>query len=264
MTQSNIELRRFNEKGMTTVRLALEALRSEASSRKGSQGTPISVEEVETLSQIAFRAELVEPVGQNPEIDAARQFPDRFDMSEYLASIVSTPQAETDDGLWTWISLLYIRQLLAPRSDGQWLLASEYRYVPDNSRLRYYRHLVRMGWSIFRQYGAKSRLFLSVPCSTHSDFVEQSQKDDVRSNPHLIDLCLDLFYDEQARKLKKGVASTQDTPGSFRRLVSVISPQLYMNFDLYEMPSGRIRNILPREFLKWTDQPVAVGNPAGR
>ena len=253
---NNIELMRFNVKGMAAVRLAIEGLRSEASTKKGSLGTPISAEEMETLSQIAFRADLTETVGQGQAIDAARQFSNRFDMSEYLASIVTNPQAEADDGLWTWISMLYIGQLLALRSDGRWLLASEYRYVPDNSRLRFYRHLVRMGWSIFRQYGAKSRLFLSVPCSTHSDFVEQSQKDDVRSNPHLIDLCLDLFFDEQARKLKKGVASDQNTPGSFRRLVSVISPQLYMNFDLYEMPSGKIRDILPREFQKWFGQPA--------
>lgn len=132
-----------------------------------------------------------------------------------------------------------------------WLLGSEYRYIPDENRLRYYRHLTKMAWSIFRQYGEKSKLFLSVPCSTHSDFVEQSQKDEVRSNPHLIDLCLDLFYDENKARLKKGVASSEKTPGSFRRLVSVVSPQLYMNFDLYEMPSDRIRDILPREFERW-------------
>jgi len=254
MEGNNIELMRFNEKGMTAVRVAIEALRSEASTGKGSQGTPISSEGVETLSRLACRPDLTEAVGQGKEIDPTRQFINRFDMSEYLAGIVSTPQSETDDGLWTWISMLYIRQLLAPRNDGGWLLASEYRYVPDNSRLRYYRHLVRMGWSIFRQYGTKSRLFLSIPCSTHSDFVEQSQKDDVRSNPHLIDLCLEIFYDEDARKLKKGVASSQDTPGSFRRLVSVISPQLYMNFDLFEMPADKIRNILPREFRRWFAQ----------
>jgi len=242
---------RFNVKGMATVRLLIEGLRSEASTKKGSQGTPISSDEMELLYETATRSDLTETVGLGQEIDAARQFKDRFDMSEYLASIVANPQAETDDGLWTWVSMLYVRQLLTPRSDGQWLLASEYRYVPDNSRLRFYRHLVRMGWTIFRQYGAKSRLFLSVPCSTHSDFVEQSQKDDVRSNSQLIDLCLDIFYDEETQKLKKGVASSEKTPASFRRLVSVISPQLYMNFDLYEMPSSKIQKILPKEFHKW-------------
>ncbi|MBK7161067.1 MAG: hypothetical protein IPH79_00615 [Sphingomonadales bacterium] len=255
MTQpDDIKLLRFNEKGMSAVRLAIEGLRSDASTKKGSQGTPISAEDVESLSQLAFRSDLTEPVSPGVEIDPSRQFLNRFDMSEYLAGIVTNSQAEADDGIWTWISILYISQLLVHRSDGYWLLASEYRYAPDNSRLRFYRHLVRMGWTIFRQYGAKARLFLSVPCNTHSDFVEQSQKDDVRSNPQLIDLCLDIFYDEEAKKLKKGVASSETTPGSFRRLVSVISPQLYMNFDLYEMSSDKIRAVLPREFRKWFDQ----------
>ena len=72
----------------------------------------------------------------------------------------------------------------------------------------------------------------------------------------LIELCLDLFYDEKVARLKKGVAGSVNKPGSFRRLVSIISPQLYMNFDLYEMPSQRIQDILPREFEKWFEKPA--------
>ncbi len=242
---------RFTPQGISAVRLAIEGLRDQASSKKGSLGTPISPDDLDTLAQLALRDDLTEAFEEKLEIDTSRQFASRFEMGCYLAGIVTHAKAEQDDGLWTWISMVYLAQLLARRKDGQALLGSEYRYIPDNNRLRYYRHLAKMAWSIYRQYGEKSKLFLSVPCSTHSDFVEQSQKDDVRSNPHLIDLCLDLFYDEKAEKLRKGVAGSEKTPGSFRRLVSVISPQLYMNFDLYEMPSGRIREILPREFEKW-------------
>lgn len=247
---SQLQLHRFNEKGVAAVRLAIEGLRSQGNTGKGSQGTPIAAEQIESLRALSLRDDLIESTGYGA-IDAGRLFPNRFDMSEYLAQMIGDPKAEGDDGLWTWISMVYISQLLAPRKDGVLLLASEYRYIPDNNRLRYYRHLVRMGWTIFRQYGPKARLFLSVPCYTHSDFVEQSQKDDVQSNQHLIDLCLELFYDEAGKKLKKGVATSERTPGSFRRLVSVVSPQLYMNYDLYEMPSSRIRGVLPKEFHRW-------------
>lgn len=248
------QVMRFTEQGLATVRLAIEGLRDQGSTKKGSQGTPITSEELDTLSQLALRQDLVEPYAEKAEIDTSKQFASRYDMGRYLAGLITHSQAERDAGLWTWVSMVYLSQLLARRKDGLSLLGSEYRYIPDDNRLRYYRHLAKMAWSIFRQYGEKSKLFLSVSCSTHSDFVEQSQKDDVRSNPHLIDLCLDLFYDEKAAKLKKGVASSEKTPGSFRRLVSVISPQLYMNFDLYEMPSDRIRDILPREFEKWFEK----------
>ncbi len=247
---SHFEIHRFNARGVSAVRLAIEGLRSQGNTGKGSQGTPIAAEQIEALRALSLRDDLIEPAGCGT-IDASRLFPNRFVMSEYLAHVIGDPKAEGDDGLWTWISMVYISQLLAPRKDGVLLLASEYRYIPDNNRLRYYRHLVRMGWTIFRQYGSKARLFLSVPCFTHSDFVEQSQKDDVQSNPHLIDLCLELFYDEDGKKLKKGVASSERTPGSFRRLVSVVSPQLYMNYDLYEMPSSRISGVLPKEFHRW-------------
>lgn len=250
------QVMRFTEHGLGTVRLAIEGLRDQSYTKKGSQGTPITSEELDSLVQLALRQDLVEAYDEKAEIDIGKQFASRYDMGRYLAGVVTHAQAERDAGLWTWISMVYLSQLLARRKDGMPLLGSEYRYIPDDNRLRYYRHLSKMAWSIFRQYGEKSKLFLSVSCSTHSDFVEQSQKDDVRSNPHLIDLCLDLFYDEKAAKLKTGVASSEKTPGSFRRLVSVISPQLYMNFDLYEMPSDRIRNILPREFQKWFDQAV--------
>jgi len=247
---------RFTEQGIAAVRLAIEGLRDQGTTKKGSQGTPISSEELETLSQLALKQDLVETYTANVEIDTSKQFSSRYDMGQYLAGIVTDPQAEQDAGLWTWISMVYLSQLLARRKDGQFLLGSEYRYIPDDNRLRYYRHLAKMAWSIFRQYGEKSKLFLSVSCSTHSDFVEQSQKDEVRSNPHLIELCLSLFYDDEAAKLKKGVAGPVTTPGSFRRLVSVVSPQLYMNFDLYEMPYQRIQDILPREFERWFEKPA--------
>ncbi|MAW90587.1 MAG: hypothetical protein CL574_05740 [Altererythrobacter sp.] len=245
------QVMRFTPNGIAAVRLAIEGLRDEASTKKGSQGTPILSDQLESLAQLALRQDLVEAFASNLTIDTTREFANRYEMGRYLASIVTSAQAEKDTGLWTWISMVYLSQLLAPRKDGTFLLGSEYRYIPDDSRLRYYRHLARMAWTIFRQYGEKSKLFLSIPCSTHSDFVEQSQKDDVRSNSHLIDLCLDIFYDEKQARLRKGVAGDVKTPGTFRRLVSVISPQLYMNFDLYEMPAERIRSVLPREFEKW-------------
>lgn len=251
---ASTQVMRFTDQGIAAVRLAIEGLRDRGSTKKGSQGTPISSAEVDTLSQLALRQDLVEPYDEKEEIDTSKQFASRYEMGQYLTSVIKQPQAERDTGLWTWISMIYLSQLLARRRDGKFLLGSEYRYIPDDNRLRYYRHLAKMAWSIFRQYGDKSRLFLSVPCSTHSDFVEQSQKDEVRSNPHLIELCLNLYYDEKAAKLKKGVASSVNTPGSFRRLVSVISPQLYMNFDLYEMPSQRIQDILPREFERWFEK----------
>lgn len=248
---ASMQVMRFTDQGVAAVRLAIEGLRDQGTTKKGSQGSPISSEELETLSQLALRKDLVEEYPEKVGIDISKQFSSRYEMGQYLAGILTHSQAERDAGLWTWISMVYLGQLLAPKKDGQFLLGSEYRYIPDDNRLRYYRHLAKMAWSIFRQYGEKSRLFLSIPCSTHSDFVEQSQKDEVRSNPHLIELCLNLFYDDKASKLKKGVAGPVTTPGSFRRLVSVISPQLYMNFDLYEMPSRRIEDILPREFERW-------------
>lgn len=251
---THTQVMRFTEHGLATVRRAIEGLRDQASTKKGSQGTPISPEELDTLSQLAHRRDLVEPYGEKAEIDTSKVFDDRYDMGRYLARIVPHAKAESEAGLWTWISMVYLSQLLTRRNDGLWLLASEYRYIPDDSRLRYYRHLAKMAWSIFRQYGEKSKLFLSISCSTHSDFVEQSQKDEVRSNPNLIELCLELFYDEKAARLKKGVAGSVNQPGSFRRLVSIISPQLYMNFDLYEMQSARIRSILPREFERWFEK----------
>ncbi|WP_108788693.1 hypothetical protein [Erythrobacter sp. Alg231-14] len=251
---ASTKVMRFTDEGIAAVRTAIEGLRDEGSTKKGSQGTAISPEELDTLSKLARRQDLIEPYTEQVEIDPSKQFSSRYDMGQYLAGIITHMKAERDAGLWTWISMVYLSQLLARRQDGQFLLGSEYRYIPDDNRLRYYRHLSKMAWSIFKQYGEKSKLFLSIPCSTHSDFVEQSQKDDVRSNPHLVDLCLELFYDKKAAKLKKGVATSVKTPGSFRRLVSIISPQLYMNFDLYDMSAARIREILPSEFEKWFDK----------
>lgn len=249
--KNEIPVMRFTDKGITEVRMTIESLRKEAHTKKGSQGTPISREEASALSALAKRADLVEAVPEFGEIDTSTRFENRMAMGEYLAKTISAGTADDDKGLWTWISMIYLDQLLAPRSDGTLLLASEYRYIPDKNRLRYYRHLAKMAWTIFRQYENRARLFLSIPCHVHSDFVEQSQKDDVRSNPNIIDLCLELFYDEDNAILKKGVGASVKREGSFRRLVSIVSPQLYMNFDLYEMSADRIDQILPIEFRQW-------------
>jgi hypothetical protein len=248
---NEIQVMRFSETGLVRVRLAIESLRNKEHAGKGSLGSPVSKQEVEALRSLAFNTDLLERTETAVPIDPGMLFADRFEMSRYLAGVITSAAAETDRGLWTWLSIVYIEQLLAPRKDGTWSLASEYRYIPDDSRLRYYRHLTRMGWAIYRQYADRSKLFLSIPPYTHSDFVEQSQKDNVRSNPHLIDLCYRVFFDEKKSALKKGVASSVSTSGSFRRLVSIVSPQLYVNFDLYEMPAEKILGILPAEFSKW-------------
>ena len=106
---------RFTPQGIAAVRLAIEGLRDQASTKKGSQGTPVMAEDLDTLAQLALREDLTEPYGENLEIDTTKRFSDRFEMGRYLAGLVTDARAERDTGLWTWLSMIYLSQLLARR-----------------------------------------------------------------------------------------------------------------------------------------------------
>lgn len=244
------QISRFTEKGLQGVKLKLESLRDQQFSGKGKQGTPIAEHDVKSVMEYAFDPTLIEPLTSLGTINTKQTFSDRNELGKYLVAAIADKKFSTDKGLWTWLSLIYFNQILAP-SQGKYLLASEYRFIPDESRLRYYRHLVRMAWMIRLHWDERARLFLSIPCYQHTDFVEQSQKRDVFSNPNMIDLALTLFYDENEQRLKKNVANSVKSPGSYRRLVSVVSKQLFMNYDVVDMPAIKIRGVLPSEFAKW-------------
>lgn len=240
---------RFNEKGIQKFSRLMDSMKREEYEYKGSQGTPISAEQIKEIKQLASDTELTEDTKLG-QIDSGKIFSNRFEMGKYLSQTISYEAHYKDSGLWAWISCLYFDQLLKPK-DGEFLLGSEYRYIPENGRLRYYRHLVRMACMVYQKYGETSKIFLSIECHTHSDFVEQSQKAKMLNNQNMIDLCQVLFYDEEKKALKSGVSTNKKQPGSFRRLVSAVTEQLYMNYDLFEMDSNKISEILPSEFEKW-------------
>ena len=243
------KLYRFTDHGKSLVRQQIEALRKAETSFKGSQGTPISSEQMQSLKALAFDPSLREEVSDQCVLDLGLVFPSRYDLGRYLCEILPGRELEGDDNFWTWLSVAYIDQLLAPKKDGTFLLASEYRYIPNNSRLRYYRHLVRMAWKICYQYSEDAKMFLSIEPFKHSDFVEQSQKTDFLSNPNVTKACRLIFFDEKKQKLRKGVSASKYTaPGSMRRLVGVVFKQLDMNFDLHETSANSIITLLPHDF----------------
>lgn len=240
---------RFNEIGIDEVRQKIEALRKSENTFKGSHGTPITLDQMKELKALAHKPSLITSLDLNCTIDLDLKFPNRLELGKYLNTILSSQTHENDDNLWTWLSIAYIEQLLAPRKDGTYLLGSEYRYIPNNNRLRYHRHLVRMAWKIYSQYSDDAIIFLSVKPYTHSDFVEQSQKTSFLNNPNIAKTCRTLFFDEKKKKLKKGVAANKNTaPGSMRRLVGVVFEQLEMNYDLYETEPHKIIDLLPSDF----------------
>ncbi len=243
------EILKFNETGLQTLSRLMESMKKEKYNYKGSQGTPITESQVVEIKSLAEDLSLTEKVDLK-EIDKNKIFTNRFELGKYISSFIDYDQFYTDTGLWAWLSCLYFDQFLAPK-EGLFLLGSEYRYIPDNGRMRYYRHLLRMSCLLYQKYNDSSKLFLSIPCYRHSDFVEQSQKSKMLNNPKMIQLCENLFYDEEKGSLKSGIATNKKQPGSFRRLVSTVTEQLYMNYDLFEMNSENIIEILPDEFNRW-------------
>ncbi|TKW61392.1 MAG: hypothetical protein DI628_01840 [Blastochloris viridis] len=253
MTNNIMPLRKFTDVGIKDFQAAIESLGGPIG--KGSMGTTVSLKELQAISQLAHREDITVPVG-NLEIDSSLLFQDRLTLARYLFKEVFKENEDhlKDMGLWAWLSALYFVQLCRPSKNDTYLLGSSYRYVVDQSRLRYYRHLVRTAVLRFSQYGESSRLFLSQPVYESGELTEQTQKIAFLNVKSVRELADALYFDTKTLKPRKGFRDKLTKGGSLRRMIQIVVPQLTMNYDPYEMQSEHLMNLLPKEFKKWKDK----------
>ena len=93
-------------------------------------------------------------------------------------------------------------------------------------------------------------MLLYSPVHQHGRFIfDLGYRRDLLTNRGLIELADRLYWNAKTRRPKRG-ASSDDQPGSLRRLIAV-AQQLDMNYDLYGMSATEIEALLPGEFLTW-------------
>lgn len=181
-----------------------------------------------------------------------RGFESRFELGEYLlAKLSGLPAASIrfDEGLWDWLSLFYLDELLPPDVAGKRQVKQVYRYSCELKNRLWSRHIVRMSWMALRDHGPAARVMLAFPIDKQPETLEQigGQQEAFGARP-VVELADRLYWDGERDALKRGAQGKKD--GTPRRLVRFMR-QLRRTYDPPEMTVDELLEVLPREFERW-------------
>jgi len=241
----------FSTEGIEIVRAQIDSHASNLS--KGSHGARIDDSELAEIAQLAENDDLLEDSPYEIEIDTSQKFASSYDLGAYLCKQFGSVDISPGKiGIWTWLSIAYLSQLLNQTKDGRFLLGRSYRYVFEaDNRLRYYRHLVFMPTYLVHRLGEHAYVFLYSPPYVSGEFLAQAQKDDVISNANLVAMCEQYFFDRKSGKFVPGFTGKSSDPRSLRRLVEAIVPQLSVNYDTRFCGPDEIFSLLPLDFQEY-------------
>ncbi len=180
-----------------------------------------------------------------------KKFARKFDAAEYLAGVLAdVPVSADDTGLWSWLALFYFDQLSPVGGEGKRRPREDYHYIPSAVGWRHDRHLLAGPYKLFTMHGRNARLLLHPAVHQHGAFVyDLGFRRDLITNRGLIE-AIDLLYWDTKRNRPKRGASSDNRPGTLRRLIAVVQ-QLDFNYDLHGMRAAEILGLLPPEFDGW-------------
>lgn len=206
-------------------------------------------------SQILDQSPFIEVF--KPEINIEnKQFATRFEFGAYLHSIFKEYPRDTlvkNEGLWNWLSLFYIDQLIISDTKGKKIVGEMSRYAYNPHYTSFYRHLVAGSWDIYSRYEEESKLFLYTPMNKTSQLIlDLACRQNIISNRNLIKVVQILYWQNKGNGLGaiKIGAVTKRKPGNLARLIAFLN-QLDTTYDFYGMNPEDVLTLLPSEFDVW-------------
>lgn len=201
----------------------------------------------------------VEPVNYGPhgvqlQIDEAKTFVDRRDFGEFLAEQLRPlgMKKYDDDGLWVWLGLVYVNQILhGPGSAGK-VMAIE-RWVPPSNTRSEHKHLVRGPAYICERYAdsddVKQLLLAGYALTTNGDvYNEVCARKAILRTPSIMRAMPHLYLVDG--KVKQGATKRGGSPGTVDRMVKYIK-QLSRTFYLDDLTTEQFLEMLPAEYDRW-------------
>lgn len=206
-------------------------------------------------------------------VDTERRFLTTFELGTYLVDevfnqVTDPVKHRADAGMWAWISLALISNLLARGTSktGRPLDVPHYLELtgPIGQRLAY-RLIARTAWELVRLHGANAAVALGSKKSPWGEMAEQlSSRQQVFSHPCFWTIAHRLYLDP-AGNLRRGAtsqrpASARKDPknasgrGGVRRLPLTFR-QFDRTYNTRELTLDQALPLLPGEYAKW----VAVG-----
>lgn len=151
-------------------------------------------------------------------------------------------------GLWAWLTFVMRDQLFAKNgADGTWRVGEMHRWYPSspNDWQKGQRHLVRMPVLLLHSLGDDADHLLCRKPAILPEIREQLTSQQDMFTRSFQAAARRLYFDDTAGGLKRGAGGKG--AGSPRRFAAV-RRQLDVTWDLDDLTSGEIINLLPREF----------------
>ena len=232
-----MKLRRFNEAGIKEFRSRLAAMRDNPQA-----DVPTDLLEHQQFTEIV-----------QPEIPiAAEHFETKGEAARYLTSVLNKLNAEeiaTDAGLWTWLSLLFFDSV-CPMNGDKRTVKNDYHYVfePRNSR-HFYRHLLFVSWHILRLAPHHNRLLLRSKVSVLDHLTTDAVKRLYMTRlPCMFEVLDRLYWDEQRKRVRKGITGSRPTPGNLSHRLPIRIRQLEKTYYLMSLNADQLLELLGEEF----------------
>lgn len=231
--------RSLNRTGIERLRAYLSSLRAGAATQPPA----------ELLEDAAYSHEL--PADVTVEIGS---FTDRLGIAKHLnerLAPLGREIADTDTGLWAWLSLVYFDQLCPAAANGTRRPGKDYRHIPAFGYRHRHRHLLLGPFQIFRRHGELATLLLTGPLHSESSiYHEIASRQDLIANKGVLQAAAALYLDPRRRRPKPGAQGSHRHPGTIRRFVRILQ-QLDLTYDIHGLSGEQVLGLLPSEFDAW-------------
>ena len=213
---------------------------------------------------LLFQSPYSEPLIQHAEIER-NCFYTKYEAVTYLAGVfadLDQREISYNGGLWSWISLYYLEELLETKIQGK----TKGINAPDNYILEveqgdlkwreYSHHLLASPFYLYRCHGDEARMLLAGPIGSRMELTfEIVARLQFARSREFIKLVNRLYSDDHG-KMKRG-ASHKGTSGSIHRLIKIFQ-QLELTYDIFDMSCEKMIELLPPEFDEWLDSEQEV------
>lgn len=232
------QLRRFSRSGIREVDRCLSQLKA------GKAANPIPFLDDNDLTEILIADEIVD----------VRPLRDRLDAATHLDPVIAqlnlpSHAITSDSGMWTWLAIAWFEHLWPLRNGTRRCTEKATLILAAEDYRTYFRHYLAGPWSVFnahREEPDRALALLLQPVNVPGELVAQfAAYKDIVTSASLMRTVTNLYVDKNTGRAKRG--SGGSGPGSPRRFVKVFS-QLALTFDMHEMTTAAVMDLLPSEF----------------
>ena len=239
-----LDVRQFNQAGIAAVRQLLVNIRNDNDIH------------ADWAKSILRNPNFTRPIGDHLQINGEQTFATKMELINYFESIFSEDLLDKyrkNDGLWTWLALVYYKQFLKTKkniievaADCCWV------YEPDEYRFAR-RHYVAGSVYLHNDFKCINQdgieVFFAGEPNSFGGFIDAiTYREEFARTPAMLQIAVWLYHNPNSPKKVKSGATNQKKPGTVRELTRM-ADQFAMTYDIFNAEdAGKLWNLLPAQF----------------